>query len=209
MRPTLGPKERLSRRIGQNLFLKGERSLSQKHAMIRNPFPPGMHGRARRRGMSDFGTHLKEKQKMKYTYGIAERQLRRYFEESRKKVGNTAEALYQKLEFRLDNAVYRAGFTISRTIARHTVSHGHFYVNGKRVDLPSYGVKKGDVISIAPQSAGIAQFKDAAQMLKQHASAPWLSVDKEKFTATVNAHPQLEEAEVEYSLQMIVESYSR
>lgn len=209
MRPTLGPKEKLSRRIGQNLFLKGERSFSQKHAMIRNPFPPGMHGRARRRGISDFGTHLKEKQKTKYMYGIAERQLRRYFEEARKKAGNTAEALFQKLELRLDNVVYRAGLTISRSIARHLVSHGHFYVNNKKVDLPGYEVKKNDVVTIAPRAIGMIHFKDIAAMLKKYTPPAWLSVDVVSHSAQVVSLPKLEEAEVEYSLQMIVESYSR
>lgn len=209
MRPTLGPKEKPSRRIGQNLFLKGERSLSQKHAMIRNPFPPGMHGRSRRRGLSDFGAHLKEKQKIKYTYGVAERQLRRYFEEARKKVGNTAEVLFQKLELRLDNVVYRSGFTISRSIGRHLVSHGHFCVNSKRVNLPSYELRKGDVVSITPQSASLVHFKDLAASFKKYTPPFWISVDGTKYSAKINSMPQLDEAEVEYSLQMIIESYSR
>ncbi|RJQ14069.1 30S ribosomal protein S4 [Candidatus Parcubacteria bacterium] len=209
MRPALGPKEKLSRRVGQNLFLKGERSYSQKHAMIRNPAPPGFHGKRRKFNVSDYGSHLLEKQKVRFGYNIPERQLEKYFKEASKAIGNTAQALYQKLETRLDNVVFRSGLAISRTIARQIVSHGHIAVNGKRNNLPSCAVKKGDMVSIYERSKNSPLFKDLGNHLKRYTPPGWIEMDKDKFVAKVVGSPNLEEVQDAPNLQFVVEYYSR
>ena len=209
MRPTLGPKEKLSRRVGQNLFLKGERSFSQKHAIIRNPSLPGQRRNARRRGMSDYGEHLLEKQKVRYSYGISESQMRKYYEGALKASGNTAEVLLQKLESRLDNSVFRAGFVISRSIARHLVSHGHFRVNNKRVNLPSYSVKPGDIISVNNNSLNLQNFNNLSDFLKKHTLPKWIQLNKEKSEVKIIALPTVEDNQDQFNLQLVIEFYAR
>ena len=209
MRPTLGPKEKLSRRVGQNLFLKGERSFSQKHAMIRNPLPPGLNRKTRRRGMSDYGEHLLEKQKVRYSYGISESQMRKYYEEALKASGNTAEVLFQKLESRLDNIVFRAGFVISRSIARHLVSHGHFRVNNKKVNLPSYSVKPGDIIGVNNSSLNLQNFKNLSDFLKKYTMPKWIQLDKDKSEVKIDTLPTIEDNQDQFNLQLVIEFYAR
>src|SRR4030043_988045 len=140
------------RRAGQKLFLKGERCYSQKCAMVKRPYPPGLHGK-RRSSLSEYGKQLLEKQKIRNTYGVLERQFKKYVLETKDKAGDKREFLFKKLEKRLDNVIFRAGFAKSRTQARQTVSHGHVLVNSRRMNIPSYEVKVGDVISIKVKSS--------------------------------------------------------
>lgn len=207
----IGPKEKLSRRLGVNLGLKPERSFGPKSAFLRRAYPPGIHGqgRRRRRSVSDFSLHLSEKQKVRFSYGISERQLSRYFTEAKKSKGATGERLFELLERRLDNSVYRLGLAPSRSVGRQLVSHGHFQVNGKRVKTPSYSVSKGDVVSIRPNSQAIGQFKELAQRLKNYKPPSWLSIDKEKFEGKVTAAPAPDEAGAPFDMQLVIEYYSR
>src|SRR6187397_3250855 len=149
----IGPVCRLCRREGMKLFLKGERCYSEKCAIEKRNVPPGQHGRARRAKMVGYGVQLREKQKVKRTYGVLENQFRRYFEAADRQKGITGELLLQMLERRLDNVVYRLGFATSRPQARQLVRHGHFMVNGKKVDIPSYQVRQGDTIALKSGSA--------------------------------------------------------
>ena len=149
----LGPVCRLCRREGMKLFLKGERCYTDKCAIEKRNVPPGQHGRARKAKMIGYGVQLREKQKVKRTYGILENQFRRYFEAADRHKGITGQLLLQMLERRLDNVVYRLGFATSRPQARQLVRHGHFTVNGKRVDIPSFAVRMGDTVAVRPKSA--------------------------------------------------------
>ena len=207
-----GPKEKISRRLGVNLGLKPERSFGPKSAFLRRSYPPGLHGRTRRRrrgGGSDFGVHLAEKQKVRFSYGITESQLRRYFNEARKAKGSTASKFYQLLERRLDNVISRLGIAISRATARQLINHGHFEVNGKRVKSPSFSVNVGDVIKIKSSSKSKGVFRDLTQRLKNFEVQPWLELNKEFFEGKVVALPIVEEAEIPFDMQLLVEFYSR
>ncbi|HAJ44355.1 MAG: 30S ribosomal protein S4 [Candidatus Azambacteria bacterium GW2011_GWE1_42_9] len=206
-----GPKEKLSRKVGENLGLKAERSFSPKSAFLRKPYKPGVHGKlkGRRRAMSEFGTQLLEKQKLKYTYGITEKQLRKYFREIKKKKGIAGELLLRALEKRLDNVVYRSGFALSRGIARQVVSHGHFLVNNKRITIPSYSTKSGDIITIRSQSRPKAIFLELANKLKKYDAPVWLSVDKKNFELTVKAMPPVEDLPKNFDINAIIAFYSR
>src|SRR6187200_3695024 len=148
----IGPVCRLCRREGMKLFLKGERCYTDKCAIEKRNVPPGQHGRARKAKMVGYGVQLREKQKVKRAYGVLESQFRRYFEAADRQKGVTGELLLQMLERRLDNVVYRLGFATSRAQARQLVRHGHFTVNGKKVDIPSYSVRAGDTVAVRPTS---------------------------------------------------------
>ncbi|MBI2451279.1 MAG: 30S ribosomal protein S4 [Parcubacteria group bacterium] len=204
------PKEKISRRIGENLFLKGERSFSQKSAMIRKPYPPGQHGQKRKRGaVSEFGRQLVEKQKLKFMYGLRDRQFKRYIKESTAAKGETGDNLLRKLEMRLDNVIYRLGFAFSRSIARQLVGHGHFTLNGKRVTLPSQEVKIGNLIKIRPASETKQMFSDIKTVLKKYKTPSWLSLDKDKLEGKIIGRPEKEEIGFSGNLSAIVEYYSR
>jgi small subunit ribosomal protein S4 len=197
------------RRAGQKLFLRGERCFSTKCAMVKKAYPPGVHGKKRRRGLSEFGTQLAEKQKLRLIYNVRERQLRRYFSESIKARGVVTEVFLNKLETRLDNVIFRLGLAESRGKTRQIVSHGHILLNGRRVTIPSIGVKKGDVIEIRKVSLNKGLFKDLETKLKKFKPPSWLSLDKKEWKATVLSLPSRGETMVPVDLQKIVEFYSR
>ncbi len=206
-----GPVCKLCRREGQKLFLKGERCFTPKCAMERRPYPAGMHGRRRqfRRRVSEYGTQLREKQKAKRIYGVLERQFRRYFEEAERRPGLTGLNLLMMLETRLDNVVYRLGLASSRAQARQLVRHGHFSVNGRKTNIPSYLVRPSSEIAVRERSKEMAYFRDVAQRLGERPLPEWLSLDEETLSARVLAFPSRDDVEIPLSEQLIVEYYSR
>lgn len=204
-----GPKEKLSRKVGENLGLKAERSFSPKSSFMKKPYKPGQHGKARRRALSEFGTQLIEKQKLRFTYGITEKQLKKYFNEAKEKKSLTGNILLNILEKRLDNTVFKAGLALSRTIARQLTSHGHFLVNGKRITIPSYQVKTRDIISIRPQSKLKLIFWGLDIKLKKYEAPSWLEADKKTFEITVKSDPKDNDLPKNLNMNAIVEYYSR
>lgn len=200
---------KICRSVGEKLFLKGERCFTPKCAVIRKPYPPGVHGQKRRRGLSEYGQQLKEKQKVRALYGVGERQFRRYFDEVSHEAGLVGENLMAKLEARLDNAIFRAGFALSRSIARQLVSHGHFFVNGRRVDIPSYSVRSGDVITVRPASRALGPFNDLASRLKKHEPPAWIRSEPEKLEIHVIAQPTAQDIGAVANVPLVVEYYSR
>jgi small subunit ribosomal protein S4 len=199
---------RLCRREGVKLYLKGERCFSEKCAVDRRPFPPGQHGQGRKR-TSEYGTQLREKQKARRFYGVLEKQFESYFEEAARRQGITGENLLQILESRLDNVVYRLGFAASRPESRQLVRHGHFYVNGKKVDIPSYKVRIGDVISIREKSQQIDRIKTLVENAESRTIPAWLELDLANKSGKIVRLPAREEIDVPVAEQMIVEHYSR
>lgn len=203
------PKCKKCRRAGQKLFLKGERCFTPKCPMIKKPYPPGVHAKKRRRGLSEYGAQLAEKQKLRRIYDIGEKQLKKYFKEAAKTRGMLTDVLLSKLETRLDNVVFRLGWAESRSKARQIVSHGHILLNNRKVDIPSIGVKKGDKIKIKKSILKSPLFKDLEIKLKKFKPPSWLSLDKKEFKATVLNLPLGKEIEVPVDLSMIIEYYSR
>ncbi len=193
------------------LFLKGERCYTPKCAFERRPYPPGIHGQANRfrRKQSDYALQLREKQKVKRIYGVLERQFRNYFKEASRRKGLTGTMLLSILESRLDNVVYRLGFADSRAQARQLVRHGHFEVNGRKVDIPSYRVKPGDIIRVREKSRKNAFFRDRAELLAERQIPDWLELDIENLTGRVLARPQRHHIDLPINEQLIVEYYSR
>ncbi|MBQ6951651.1 MAG: 30S ribosomal protein S4 [Clostridia bacterium] len=199
---------RLCRREGTKLFLKGEKCFSSKCAVSKRPTPPGQHGQARQRKPSEYGLQLREKQKARRAYGLLEGQFYRTYERASNMKGVTGENLLSLLERRLDNVIYRAGFAASRPQARQLVLHGHFQVNGKKVDIPSFEVEQNDVITVKVKSKEMELFK-AAREGSSRVVPKWLTVNADELTATVSALPARDD--IDFSLQenMIVEFYSR
>jgi len=206
-----GPVCKLCRREGQKLFLKGERCFTPKCVMERRPYPAGIHGRQSqfRRRVSEYGMQLREKQKAKRIYGLLERQFRRYFEEAERRPGLTGLNLLKMLEIRLDNVIYRLGLASSRAQARQLVRHGHFSVNKRKTNIPSYLVRPGDEIEVREGSKEMAYFRDVAQRLGERPLPEWLSLDEESLSARILAFPSREDVEIPLSEQLIVEYYSR
>ena len=206
-----GPREKIERRLGEKLFLKGERSHSQKSAMVKKPYPPGIHGRSRGKKPSEFGLQLKSKQKVKNIYRLLEKQFKNYIKSTLASKKEPYDAILNKLEHRLDNIVFRSGFAQSRDQARQIVSHGHITVNGKRVNIPSYEVSSGDVIGVREGSMKMPYFSSLMpQWFKGYEPPNWIEVDKNKTTATVKGNPVLEESGIRGDdLQSIIEFYSR
>lgn len=203
---------KLCRREGQKLFLKGDRCLGPKCAIDNRSYPPGIHGKKAtfRRKQSDFGMQLREKQKARRIYGVMEKQFRRYFQEASRRKGLTGVVLLSILESRLDNAVYRLGFADSRAQARQLVRHGHFDVNGRKTDIPSYLVRPGDVISVRSSSRSKTYFKDRTQIMQGNVSAPaWLNLNLAEMSGSVVSEPSREDVEIPLNEQLIVEYYSR
>jgi small subunit ribosomal protein S4 len=202
---------KLCRRQGEKLFLKGDRCFTAKCAFDKRSYPPGMHGRRARfrRKTTDFGTQLREKQKARRIYGVLERQFRRYFGEAERRKGVTGENLLQILESRLDNIVYRFGFASSRAQARQLVRHGHFDVNGRKTDIPSFLVKPGDVIVVRARSRDNGYFGTIAEDMEHRLVPEWLSMDVNTLSGRVLALPSREEIEVPLSEHLIIEYYSR
>lgn len=190
------------------LFLKGERCFTEKCSFDKRKTLPGQHTLQTKK-LSDYGEHLREKQKAKRIYGIRERQFKNYFLKAKKKKGITGEILLQELERRLDNVVYRAGFSYSRREARQLISHRHFLVNNKIVNIPSYQVKVGDIISVKEKSRNIPSILRALENPLSRESVSWLEVDKENFSCKVISLPSREEMEQGIREQLIVEFYSR
>ena len=199
---------RLCRREGCKLFLKGEKCYGSKCAIDQRPTPPGEHGQARQRKQSEYGMQLREKQKAKRAYGVLENQFHHYFEEAERQKGIAGENLLIMLERRLDNVVYRLGFGSSRAQARQIVRHGHIRVNGKKVDIPSYLVNAGDVISIREKSAESDHFK-ALREGTGRVVPQWLTIDAQNLKATVAAMPKREDIDLTIQENLIVELYSR
>lgn len=199
---------RICRREGDKLFLKGDRCYTDKCAIARRSYAPGQHGQGRKK-MSEYGSQLREKQKAKRYYGLLEGQFYHYFELAEKMQGKTGENLLKLLESRLDNVVYRAGFAMSRPEARQLVSHGHFTVNGKAVNIPSYLVKAGDVVAIVEKSMSSDKIKGVLEANASRPALNWLSVDKNKAQATVVNLPERSEIDLQVEEQLIVELYSK
>jgi small subunit ribosomal protein S4 len=202
----LGPKCRLCRREGLKLFLKGERCLTEKCAVERRSYPPGEHGRGRIK-QSEYLIQLREKQKARRYYGLLEKQFRRTYEKASRGQGAPGENLLRLLETRLDNVVYRLGFAGSRAQARQLVRHGHFLVNGRRVNIPSYTVKANDVISLKPGSPVEQLVREATDLTAS--VAPWLQADHDGLTGQVLRYPERDEIDVPVQESLIVELYSK
>ncbi len=203
-----GPVEKIERRFGVSLNLKGERRLAGKSALDKRPYGPGQHGQ-RRKKVSEYGMQLAEKQKAKFMYGIAEKQFRNLFKEAKRKHGNAGENLITLLEQRLDNVVYRMGFATTRRFARQLVTHGHILVDGKRVDIPSYRVKPGQKIEIREKSKNNPQIQRAIELTKQTGIAPWVDVDQDKVFGIFTRLPEREEVVIPVEERLIVELYSK
>ncbi len=203
---------RICRRLGVKLFLRGERCFSQKCAMVKRPYPPGQRGKRRPSPPSEYARQLREKQKLKYWYGLNEAQLKRYVKETlrkRKKIEDASLYLLSLLEKRLDNVVFRLGFGESRDQARQLVSHGYFLVNGKAVNIPSFRVKVGDTISVKPQKQKKVVIKNLKEKLKRHPLPKWLSLDVEKLEGKVVSEPTVEEYLPPVDVSAVFEFYSR
>jgi small subunit ribosomal protein S4 len=201
----------LCRREGEKLYLKGERCFSNKCAIQKRAYAPGQHGPTggMRRKASDYATQLREKQKARRIYGVFERQFRRYFAEASKSTGVTGAALLQYLERRFDNVVFRLGFATSRKQARQLVLHGHFLVNGKAVNVPSYLLKAGDTITVAPNSRTSSYFEAVAKDLAKRSVPGWLTLDASNLAGNVVSLPTRQQIDTALKEQLIVEYYSR
>ena len=202
----LGPKCRVCRREGMKLFLKGERCLTEKCAIERRSYPPGEHGRGRIK-QSEYLLQLREKQKARRYYGLLEKQFRNYYEKASKQQGITGEVLLRMLELRLDNVVYRLGFAASRSQARQLVRHGHFQVNGRRVNIPSFQVRADQIISTRPGSSADQVIRDATDLTAS--VAPWLQADHEALTGKILKLPERSEIDTPVQESLIVELYSK
>lgn len=199
---------RLCRREGIKLYLKGSRCETAKCAIEKRAYPPGQHGQGRKK-FSEYGTQLREKQKVKRIYGVLEKQFRNYFFAADKKKGITGENLLQKLELRMDNVIYRMGLASSRSTARQLVGHGHFTVNGKKMNIPSYALAQGDTIALNPNKIKKIPVKSAIENIKEKTLPDWLSFDTDSKQGIIQALPTREHVAMPIEEQLIVELYSR
>ena len=200
---------RLCRRENLKLFLKGDRCYGDKCAFERRPYPPGQHGQRRGGKLSDYRSQLREKQKVKRIYGVLEKQFRRYYYRAEKQKGITGTNLLILLECRLDNVVYRMGFASSRKQARQLIRHNHFLVVDKKVNIPSFQVKVGDVIQVREGSQKVPAFSEALETVIRRGIPEWMEVDKENFRGTLKTLPNREELTMPIQEQLIVELYSK
>jgi len=200
---------RLCRRENIKMYLKGDRCYSDKCAFDRRGYPPGQHGQRRGRKISDYGIQLREKQKVKRIYGLSEKQFHLFFERAERKKGITGSNLLTMLERRFDNVVYRLGFVNSRTQGRHFVKHSHFQINGKKVNIPSYLVKEGDVIEIREKSRKMQAITDALDAVVRRGIPQWLELEKDNMKGIVNTSPEREDITMPMQEQLIVELYSK
>jgi small subunit ribosomal protein S4 len=211
----LDAKCRICRRTGRKIFLKGEKCFSAKCPMIKKAYPPGNTGKGRGKALSEYGKELKEKQKLKGWYGLRERQFSKYVKDvlakahRTKAAKNPAELLVKELESRLDSTVFRLGFAANRVQARQLVSHGHFLVNGKTTDIPSFSLKKGDKVNIRPNSLKKPVFEKLSVNLKKFETPSWLKLDKDKLQGEFIGVPNLEEVAPPAEISSIFEFYSR
>ena len=203
-----GPVEKIERRLGVSLALKGERRLAGKSAIDKRPYPPGQHGQ-RRTKISEYGLQLREKQKAKFMYGVSEKQFRRLFKDANNMEGNTGSNLITLIERRLDNIVYRMGFATTRAFARQLVTHGHILVDGKKLDIPSYRVKAGQKIEIKEKSKSNGQIVRAGELTAQTGIAAWVDVEIEKGYGIFTRLPEREEVVIPVEERLIVELYSK
>ncbi|MDR0819452.1 MAG: 30S ribosomal protein S4 [Oscillospiraceae bacterium] len=199
---------RLCRREAQKLFLKGDRCYTDKCAIGRRGYAPGQHGQSRAK-VSEYGTQLREKQKAKRYYGLLEKQFRGYFDIASRMKGQTGENLLSLLESRLDNAVYRLGFAMSRPEARQLVNHGHFTVNGRKVNIPSFLLKPGQTIALKEKSRALEKFKGSLEANASRTPPKWLEFDRENYAAKVTGTPQKEDIDLPIEEHLIVELYSK
>ncbi len=203
-----GPVSRLCRREGMKLYLKGAKCYTKKCPFERRPTPPGQHG-VRRRKMSEFGVQLREKQKMRRIYSIHERQFKNYFDAAEHNPGVTGENLLRMLETRLDNVVFRMGFSSSRAQARQLVTHGHFTVNGRPTNVASFRVKPGDRVEVRESHRSREPFKIAKETLRSHQAPEWLTVEAASLSGTIVSPPTRDQMPLDLNEQLVVEYYSR
>jgi len=204
-----GPVCKTCRREGEKLFLKGSRCLSSKCSVDKKAYPPGQHGKTRRLKLSEYGVQLREKQKIKRYYHLLEAQFHETFEKANRKKGITSEVLIKMLESRLDNVVFRLGFTSSRLTARQLVRHRHILINGRLVDVPSYLLKAGDVIQIKEKSRKLAAIHESMQKIKEGKQLPWLQLDKATLRGTFLEIPNRSDIPVPFNEHLVVELYSK
>jgi len=204
----IGPVCRLCRREGEKLFLKGEKCAKNSCPVSKRPTAPGQHGTSRKK-LSEYGQQLREKQKAKRIYGVLEKQFRMYFEEANRIKGITGENLLRLLELRLDNVVYRMGLGRSRTEARQVVRHNLITVNGKKVNIPSYQVKVGDVVQVRDKSRSLDRFKEILAVTDRRAIPEWLTSDQAELRGVINAVPTREQITTDVRETLIVELYSK
>lgn len=208
----IGPSCKQCRREGMKLYLKGDKCYSEKCPFEGRAYPPGQHGREsrfRRRRQSDYAVQLREKQKARRIYGVLERQFRRHYQEAQRRPGLTGENLLAVLESRLDNVVYRLGLADSRAQARQLVTHGHFTVNGRKTNIPSFLVRPNDLVGVRPESRGAKYFKERKDLLGKREVPAWLSFDEETLDGRVLVLPARQDIDVPVEEQLIVEFYSR
>ncbi|MEJ5309280.1 MAG: 30S ribosomal protein S4 [Anaerolineae bacterium] len=212
MARNIEPSCKQCRREGMKLYLKGDKCYTEKCPFDERAYPPGQHGKEsafRRRKLSDYAMQLREKQKARRIYGVLERQFRRYYQEAQRRPGLTGENLLTLLESRLDNIVYRLGLADSRAQARQLVQHGHFTVNGRKTNIPSFLVRPNDVVGVRPESRRAKYFKERKDLLGKRAVPAWLSFDEETMDGRVLVLPTRQEIDVPVQEQLIVEFYSR
>jgi small subunit ribosomal protein S4 len=203
-----GPVCKLCRREGEKLFLKGERCHTDKCAFVRKKYRPGQHGQSRSR-RSNYANQLREKQKIRSIYGILEKQFRNYFEKADHQKGVTGNNLMKLLESRLDNVIYRMGFAVSRNQARQMVNHGHFLVNDRKIDIPSYQVEPGDKIKVKEGSRKMKTIHESMQRIRGEHSLPWLILNKGKMEGVFVQVPERDQIELDVNEQLVVELYSK
>jgi len=200
---------RLCRRERQKLFLKGTKCFTEKCPVERRGYAPGQHGQSRRPKVSEYGVQLREKQKVRRTYGLQETQFRNYFTKALRQTGRTGEILVKMLERRLDNTLYRLGLAPSRKTARQLITHGHILVNNKPVDIPSYLLRSGDTVTVREKSKKLDVFHSSMKRMKDNAMLPWLSLDKATMTGTFLNVPECADIPLNADEQLIVELYSK
>jgi len=208
----LSNKCKLCRRATEKLFLKGDRCGTPKCAMVRKPYPPGVHGKKGRRPQGEFGQQMAMKQRVKRIYGVMERQFKKYFHDVKDKPGVTGDLLMQKLEMRLDNVIFRAGFALSRCAARQLVRHSHFLITGKKINIPSCEVKIGDIISVKSNKTKREYFRQLAEILKEKKSGTpsgWIEVIPKNLAVKIKSKPTRNDLDLNVDAQVIVEFNSR
>jgi small subunit ribosomal protein S4 len=200
---------RVCRRQGGKLFLKGQRCYGAKCGFDKRGYAPGQHGKTQRIKLSNYGTQLREKQKVKKIYGILERQFRKYFQTASRSKGITGSKLLELLERRLDNVVFRSCFVSSRPEARQLVMHGHVVVNNRKVDIPSFSVKKGDIVVIKPKDKTVKRIKESVEKLKDRSYPTWIELDRVELRAKISRLPERSDIAADIKEQLIVELYSK
>jgi len=200
---------RVCRRESSKLFLKGQRCYTDKCGFEKRNYAPGQHGKGQRVKLSNYGLQLREKQKVKKIYGILERQFRKYFQTASRSKGITGSKLLELLERRLDNVIFRSSFVSSRPEARQLVMHGHVVVNNRKVDIPSYSVKTGDIVIIKPKERIVKKVKDSVEKLKDRGYPGWIDVDKEGLRTKISRLPERSDLAADIKEQLIVELYSK